>query len=55
MVPSKRPIKDNSGKIHALFVELYLSNDSDDSDDIQRKRRVRPRRSVLQRRVNRRS
>jgi hypothetical protein len=55
MAPGKRPTKDNSGKIHPLFIELYLSNDSDGSDDTPRERRARPRRSALKQRVNWRS
>ena len=51
MAPGKKPIKDRSGKIHPLFIELYLS---DDSDDAQGERRARPRRKVPQQRVKRR-
>jgi hypothetical protein len=59
MTQGGRSIRGHGGKMHPLFVELYLSGDLDDSDEAEEERRTertraRERRRILQKRVNRR-
>jgi hypothetical protein len=60
MAQGGRSIQGRGGKMHPLFIELYLSGDPDDSDEAEEERRTernraRERRRVLQKRVNRRA
>lgn len=58
MTQDGRPIRARSGKMHPLFIDLYLNSDSDDSDDSAEERhaeRQARRRSILQKRVTRRA
>jgi hypothetical protein len=49
--------RDRGGKLHPLFVELYMSDDSADSDEAEERRasRARARRRIPQKLVNRRA
>jgi hypothetical protein len=49
----KPPNRGRGGKMHPLFVELYLSSDPDDSPDQRRPKRSRARRPILQKRTPR--
>jgi hypothetical protein len=60
MARGGRLIEGRDGKMHPLFAELYLDGDPDDSAEAEResrteRARARARRSVLQRRSNRRA
>ncbi len=46
--------KDRRPKVHPLFRELYLNNDSNDPDGNERRQRGR-RKALLPKRVNRRA
>jgi hypothetical protein len=59
MTQNEHSIRGRGGKMHPLFVELYMSGDLDDSDEAEEERkteraRARQRRRILQKRVNRR-
>lgn len=45
-----RPNRGRGGKMHPLFVELYLSSDPDDAPEQRRAKRARARRPILQKR-----
>jgi hypothetical protein len=59
MTQGERSIRGRGGKMHPLFIELYLSGDPDDSDEAEEwraeRKRARERRRTLQKRINRRA
>lgn len=60
MTQDGRSIRGHGGKMHPLFIELYLSGDPDGSGEEEEERRTeraraRERRRILQKRVNRRA
>jgi hypothetical protein len=60
MTQGGRSIRGRGGKMHPLFIELYLSGDPDDSDEAEEewraeRKRARERRRMLQKRINRRA
>jgi hypothetical protein len=60
MTQDGRSIRGSGGKMHPLFVELYLGGDPEDSDEAGEERRTeraraRQRRRVLQKRVHKRA
>ena len=60
MTQGGRSTRSHGGKMHPLFVELYLSGDLDDTNEAEEERKTeralaRERRKILQKRVNRRA
>ena len=54
MAKGERPTRERSGKMHQLFIDLYLSDDSDGSAEERKAGRKARRRNIIQKRITRR-